>query len=140
MLSGILNAVPQSIFWKDRNGAYLGCNETFAKAVGLESPDRIIGKTDYDLPWPRTEADAYRADDQEVMSRNKPKLHIIEQMQQADGSRLWIDTTKVPLTDATGKPYGVLGVYEDITERKRTEEELKESRQLLETVIETAPT
>jgi len=140
MLSGILNAVPQSIFWKDLNGAYLGCNETFAEAVGLGSPDRIVGKTDYDLPWPRTEADAYRADDQEVMSRNKPKLHIIEQMQQADGSRLWIDTTKVPLTDATGKPYGVLGVYEDITERKRTEEELKESRQLLETVIETAPT
>lgn len=140
MLASIINAVPQSIFWKDLNSVYLGCNETFARAVALGSTEEIIGKTDYDLPWPRSEADAYRADDLEVMKKNRPKQHIIEPLQQADGSRIWIDTTKVPLTDATGTPYGVLGVYEDITERKRTEEDLRESQQLLETVIETAPT
>lgn len=140
MLTGILNSVPQSIFWKDRNSVYLGCNETFAKAVAIGSPDQIIGKTDYDLPWPRAEADAYRADDLEVIHLNQLKRHIIEPLQQADGSRLWIDTTKVPLTDAAGTTYGVLGVYEDITERKQTEEALRESQELLETVIETAPT
>lgn len=139
-LSGILNSVPQSIFWKDLAGRYLGCNETFAKAVGIEGPERIIGKTDYDLPWPRAEADAYRADDMEVISKNQPKRHIVEPLQQADGRRLWIDTSKVPLTDADGRPYGVLGIYEDVTERKRAEEELLESQHLLETVIETAPT
>jgi PAS domain S-box-containing protein len=117
MLSDILNSVPQSVFWKDRNGVYLGCNEEFAKAAGLADAGQIVGKTDYDLPWPRHEADAYRADDQEVILKNRPKRHIQEPLQTSDAKRLWIDTTKVPLVDADGKPYGVLGVYEDITER-----------------------
>jgi len=125
ILASVLNSVPQSIFWKDTNSVYLGCNEAFAKAVGLESPRRIVGKTDYDLPWPRPEAESYRADDQEVMQRNRSKRHIIEPLQQADGSRLWIDTTKVPLIDAIGNPYGILGIYEDITERRKAEIELK---------------
>jgi two-component system, cell cycle sensor histidine kinase and response regulator CckA len=125
MISYILDSVPQSIFWKDRNSVYLGCNEVFARAVGLQSPNDIVGKTDYDLPWPRKEADAYRADDREVMTLNQAKRHIVEPLQQSDGARLWIDTTKIPLTEETGSVYGVLGVYEDITERKKTEDAIK---------------
>jgi PAS domain S-box-containing protein len=126
IITSILNSVPQSIFWKDRNSVYLGCNEVFTRAVGLERPEQIVGKTDYDLPWPRDEADAYRSDDQDVMSANQPKRHIIEPLQQADGTRLWIDTTKVPLTAADGTVYGVLGVYDDITQRKKTEEAIRD--------------
>ena len=125
MLNQILNTTPQSIFWKDINGIYLGCNQVFAQAAGLAAPDRIVGKTDFDLPWPRQEADAYRADDREVIRFNRVKRHIIEPLQQADGTRIWVDTSKVPLLDEQGKVYGVLGVYEDITERKKAEEELK---------------
>ncbi len=55
----------------------LGCNEVFSRAAGLESPDQIVGKTDSDLPWPREEAEAYRADDQEVMTLNQAKRHIM---------------------------------------------------------------
>jgi PAS domain S-box-containing protein len=125
MVTSILNSVPQSVFWKDLNRVYLGCNEVFARAVGLERTDEIVGKTDYDLPWPRNEADAYRADDHEVMTLNQAKRHIFESLQQADGTRLLIETTKVPLTDENGTVYGVLGVYDDITERKRAETELR---------------
>lgn len=125
MISSVLNSIPQSIFWKDRDSVYLGCNEVFARAVGLESSDEIVCKTDYDLPWPRHEADAYRADDQEVMTLKQAKRHIIEPLQQADGTRLWVDTTKIPLTEENGSVYGVLGVYDDITERKKTEDAIK---------------
>jgi PAS domain S-box-containing protein len=135
-LTLILNTVPQSIFWKDSNSVYLGCNAVFAKAAGLNSPDEIIGKTDYDLPWPRAEAEAYRADDREVIESNKSKSHIIEQMQQADGSRLWVDTTKIPLTDDTGRVVGVVGVYEDITGLKQAEAALRHSKALLHSVTE----
>jgi PAS domain S-box-containing protein len=61
------------------------------------------------------------------METAKSKQHIIEPLQQADGRRLWIDTTKIPLFDAEGKVCGVIGVYEDITERKQAIEALQES-------------
>lgn len=125
-LKQILDTTPQSIFWKDRAGVYLGCNLVFAQAAGLDDPDEIKGKTDFDLPWPREEAESYRADDLAVIQSNTAKRHIIEPLQQADGSRLWIDTSKVPLKDTQGHIYGVLGVFQDITEQKRAEEEKKE--------------
>lgn len=132
MLAYILNSIPQTVFWKDRNGVYMGCNDVFARAVGLASPDEIVGKTDFDLPWPKHEAESYIADDKEVMESVRPKRHIVEPLQQADGTRLSIDTTKVPLTDSSGRVYGVLGVYEDITERKAAEARIVRLGQLYE--------
>ncbi len=121
ILRYVLDTIPQSVFWKDGNSVYLGCNQVFANAVNLKSPEEIVGKTDFDLPWPKAEAEAYRADDRDVISRNKPKMHIIEQVQQADGARIWVNTSKLPLRDERGGVNGVLGVYEDITERKQVE-------------------
>ncbi|MHB8881425.1 MAG: PAS domain-containing sensor histidine kinase [Thermodesulfovibrionales bacterium] len=127
MLKQILDTIPQAIFWKDRESVYLGCNAVFAQAAGLEDSGQVKGKTDFELPWPKTEAEIYRRDDREVITSRVAKKHIIEPLQQADGSRLWIDTTKVPLIDQHGNAYGVLGVYEDITERKNAEERLRKS-------------
>lgn len=121
MLNLILDTVPQAIFWKDNHSVYLGCNRVFARDAGLKHPNDIIGKTDFDLPWTPEESAAYRADDQEVISHNTPKIHIIEQQHNADGAHFWLDTSKAPLAD--NEVFGVLGIYENITERKRLEEE-----------------
>ncbi|MBZ0097297.1 MAG: EAL domain-containing protein [Sulfuricella sp.] len=123
MLYLILDTVPQAIFWKDSNSVYLGCNRVFAKDAGLAHANDIIGKTDFDLPWTREESEAYRADDREVMSNNAAKTHIIEQQHNAVGAPVWLDTSKVPLAD--GEVFGVLGIYENITERKRLEEAMR---------------
>jgi PAS domain S-box-containing protein len=125
-LSLVLDNVPQSVFWKDTAGHYLGCNRVFARAVGLDDVTRIVGLTDFDLPWTDADAVAYRAADREVLDRNEAKPHIIEQLQQADGARIWVDTTKVPLRGPDGLPFGVLGVFDDITVRLRTEREKAE--------------
>ncbi len=132
MLAVILDAIPQSIFWKDRTGIYLGCNRNFVQAIGLTDPSEVAGKTDYDLPWPREEADAYRAADRLVVERNEPLRHIIEPALLANGRRIWVDMTKVPLLNGRGKPWGVLGVYEDISERKAAEDELNKINAELE--------
>ena len=137
MLAHILNSVPQGIFWKDLEGVYMGCNKNFSIAAGIDSEDNIIGRTDFDLPWPKNEAEDYRADDREVIENNRPKVHIIEPLQQADGKRLWIDTTKVPLVDDTGSVYGILGIYQDITEQRKGEEALRESRERFSNLFET---
>ncbi len=125
MFKYILNTIPQSVFWKDINSIYMGCNHLFAKTVGLKSSEDIIGKTDFDLPWPKEDSEAYRSDDMYVMKNNIPKIHYLEQAQNPDGTRFWVDTSKLPLVNEKGEVYGVLGVYEDITDIKNTEDELK---------------
>jgi PAS domain S-box-containing protein len=126
MLNTILDTIPQSIFWRDKNGVYLGCNKAFIDSAEMEHADMIIGKTNYELPWSQ-EADAYRADDQEVIISGLPKSHIIEPLKTSNGKNLWVDTTKIPLIDSEGKVNAVLGVLEDITDRKQAEEALRES-------------
>ena len=138
-LAHILDSIPQSVFWKDCNGVYRGCNRVFARTVGIEDPAQIAGKTDYDLTWARNEAEAYLADDREVIVSNKAKNHIIEPLSQKDGTRRWVDTSKIPLRDEAGRVYGVLGVFEDVTERKQAEEELHNEKEKFRVLVEGSP-
>ena len=119
MLRYILDIIPQAVFWKDDKGVYLGCNKAFADVAGVTSTEGIIGKTDFELPWTEEDANAYREDDNLVITTNKPKWHIIEEVQRNDGVRILIDTTKLPLRNEDGSAYGVLGVFEDVTREKQ---------------------
>ena len=139
MFQNVLDHFPGVVFWKDRNSVYLGCNRKFSTGAGLADPKEIIGKTDYDLPWAKTEADSYRADDRLVMESGKSKLNIVETQLQADGSIIWFDTNKIPLFDNEGKVIGVLGTSNDITERKRAEEELIKSAEEIHDLFNRAP-
>jgi len=139
MLSLILNSIPQSIFWKDQNSIYMGCNKVFALEAGLEDAAQIIGKSDFDLPWSREESEAYRRDDREVIESQEPKIHIIETQHQHDGKKVWLDTTKIPLKDILNTGYGVLGIYENITEQKTAQEALQESELRFRVLAESSP-
>jgi len=138
ILKQILDTVPQAIFWKDKAGVYLGCNLVFSTTAGLAGTEQIIGKTDFDLPWPLAEAEIYRADDSQVIASRIPKRNIVEPLQQADGARRWISTTKMPLLDAEEGIHGVLGVFEDITERKQAAEALRESELRMRSIADSA--
>ncbi|MDH4100935.1 MAG: PAS domain S-box protein, partial [Nitrospirota bacterium] len=72
-------------------------------------------------------ADLYRADDRHVMTSDQPKLDFEEPQTTPDGRKITLRTSKIPLKDSSGRVYGVLGTYEDITERKEVEESLKDS-------------
>ena len=137
LLSGIVSSIPQSVFWKDRQSVYLGCNDVFAREVGLAGSAAIVGKTDFDLPFPRQDAEAYRLDDQQVIGSGEPKRHILERMVRGDGQVRWVETTKVALRDGEDAIYGVLGVFEDVTERRdaeaarhELEEQLRKSQKM----------
>lgn len=129
MLTLVLGTIPSWVFWKDRNSVYQGCNYLFAANAGFESPEDIVGKTDYDLPWTRAEAEAYRADDRAVMDSGVPKLNYEETQTTADGRIIWIRTSKVPLKDVDGDTIGILGTFEDFTEEKQAVEALRESEE-----------
>ena len=125
LLQLVLDNIPHYIFWKDRNSVYLGCNRNFAIIAGLNNPLEIVGKTDYDLPWTKEESDFFREGDARVMETDTAEYHIIEPLLQADGTQVWLNTNKMPLHDAEGNVVGILGTFEDITERQIVEEKIR---------------
>ena len=124
IIAAILDAVPARIFWKDKNLRYLGCNAPFARDAGFSRPEDLIGKDDYQMGW-LDQADLYRRDDREVIETGQSKLLIDEPQTTPDGKAITLLTSKVPLRDANGEIFGVLGTYLDVTERARLEEELE---------------
>ncbi|MFX1338176.1 MAG: ATP-binding protein, partial [Promethearchaeota archaeon] len=127
MLQLVLDNIPQFIFWKDINSVYQGCNRNFARVAGVGEPKNIVEKTDYDLPWEQSQAESFYEIDRLVMESNKPESHIIEPQLQADGKKAWLDTNKIPLHNSQGEVVGLLGTYEDITERVLAKKALEKS-------------
>ena len=137
VLHGVLNAAPVRIFWKDRNLVYLGCNTPFARDVGFEKPEDIVGKDDLAMSC-QEQAERYRADDRAVIESGVARLLFDEQQTTPSGERIHLLTSKLPLRDASGVIVGVMGTYYDITQRRRTEEALRESEERLRTILRTA--
>ena len=122
MLQQVLDNIPIRVFWKDKGLNFLGCNQLVADDAGLESPQEIIGKNDFQMPWAE-QAELYQADDKQVMESGEAKINYEEPQTTSDGSKIWLRTNKIPLRDVTGNITGVLGTYDDITESKQAEEE-----------------
>jgi len=118
---------------------YLGCNSVVAGAMGLEHPGEIAGKTDFDSPnFSREQAEFFVAKDREVMDKNEPVYGIVERLTRADGSTIWLETNKAPLRDDEGRVVGVLGTWQDISDRKLAEEQLLRSEQKYRDLVETS--
>jgi two-component system cell cycle sensor histidine kinase/response regulator CckA len=130
LLRNIITHIPCGVFWKDRNLAYLGCNEQVARDLGLAAPQDLVGLTDFDWEVTQDEARFYQECDRQVIESGKAILNIEETQTRRDGTRLTLLTSKVPLRDASGAVVGVLGVYQDITSRKRLEEQLRQAQKL----------
>jgi PAS domain S-box-containing protein len=128
LLQLVMDSLPMSIFWKDRNSRYLGCNRRLLLDAGLSSSQEIIGKTDFDMPW-REEAPLYQADDSLVIESGQSKLNIEEPFTKIGNISRWLRTNKIPLKTSNGEIIGVLCSYEDITEQREIEGQLKTSEQ-----------
>ncbi len=131
LLQSVVENVPVRVFWKDRDLRYLGCNIQFAGDAGCSSPDKMTGKTDFEMGW-KDLAEVYQADDRAVMDTGVPKIGFEEPQTTPDGDTIWLRTSKVPLRDDGNRVIGVLGIYEDITERKQAEQQLRKLAQAVE--------
>jgi PAS domain S-box-containing protein len=124
----VLDHLPQGIFWKDTTLKYRGCNQRAARHAGLTSSDAVVGRTDYELEW-KAIAEAYRADDRQVLESGQARTNFEEEIEHADGSVSYVTTTKVPLRDAAGRIVGILGTYQNVDERRRGYEALRASEE-----------
>jgi PAS domain S-box-containing protein len=139
LFENIISNIPVYVFWKDKDSRYLGCNQRFATVAGVRRKEAIAGKTDLDLAWKTKEAELTRQIDQKVMRRGEPLLDLEETQLQADGREATFLSSRVPLRDDSGSVVGILGIYIDITERKRNEEITRDSKRNLATLIAHLP-
>jgi PAS domain S-box-containing protein len=132
MLQTVLDNIPQGVFWKDRGSRYLGCNRVAARPWGLEPAD-LVGKTDRDIAALRPEQVAFfLRKDREVMDADAPELNILEPATLPGGETVWLETCKIPMHDSDGRVVGVLGTWQDVTERKNAREALERSNRMLD--------
>jgi PAS domain S-box-containing protein/putative nucleotidyltransferase with HDIG domain len=128
LLLSVVENVPARVFWKGSDLRFLGCNSLFARDAGFVRPEDLAGKSDLEMPW-CAQAERYRQDDQSVIDSGVPKLGIEEPQSSPDRRTRWLRTSKVPLRGPTDTAIGVLGMYEDVTDRKAAEDELRKSEQ-----------
>ncbi|MEK7990569.1 MAG: EAL domain-containing protein [Thiotrichaceae bacterium] len=135
MLKSVLDNIPQYIFWKDVNESYLGCNDNFAQLIGIEDINQIIGKNDDMLIEEYADADILNFLDNCPHTTDAPCYHFISAVDR-ENNTLWFDINTIPLQNDNAEYIGYLGTFEDITERKQTEEKLKQAAKVLENSAE----
>ncbi|MFZ2406624.1 MAG: PAS domain S-box protein [Methylobacter sp.] len=117
-LRTMIDTLPMMAWFKDTDSRFLVVNQALATASS-HSEDDLVGKSDLDI-WPREHAEAYRADDAEVMATRQRKA-VEEPFVDAQDGAIWIETFKAPVMDEDGRVLGTVGVARDISERKAVE-------------------
>lgn len=131
-LSAIINSTTAMIYIKDTESRYLLINRHFEAVFRVDNED-LRGKTDYDF-LPREVADAVRENDRLVREAGRP-VEFEEVVPHQDEEHIYI-SIKFPLRRASGEIYAVCGISTDITERKRAETELENTKQSLERLVD----
>jgi PAS domain S-box-containing protein len=131
----LLENLPQKIFLKDKNSVYTCCNKNYADDLKIK-PQEIAGKTDYDF-YPKELAEKYRADDKQIIETGQIK--DIEEKYIQNGQEFIVHTVKTPVRDEYGNNIAVLGIFWDITEKKRVEQALDDAKRRYQTLFDNAP-
>ena len=133
-LDTILENLPNMLFVKDaKELKFLRFNNAGEKLLGYSRAD-LIGKNDYDF-FPKEQADFFTEKDNQVLN-NGELIDIHEELISTTTGEKWLRTKKIPVNDHNGNPLYLIGISEDITQKKESEEKIKEINQKLETAIE----
>ncbi|MGD0799691.1 MAG: PAS domain S-box protein [Terracidiphilus sp.] len=125
ILRALIDNIPDFMYVKDAEGRFVVANASLASVVGLETPEAMLGKTDFDF-FPPELAQAFYEDEQSV--KRTGQLQSWERhLTGRAGNVVHYVTTKVPLRDSQGSVTGLAGIGHDISKRKRMESELREA-------------
>ena len=114
----LIEVMPCPVFYKARDGRYLGCNGAFAEYIGRPR-EQIIGRTVHEVA-PKELADRYAAADAALFAQTGTQMYEVR-MQWGDGSLRDVVMHKATFAGADGVVGGLVGVVTDITERKLAE-------------------
>jgi PAS domain S-box-containing protein len=138
LLDGLMDAIPDNIYFKDSQSRFLRINRAKAQRSGLASPDDAVGKSDSDFFQPEHARKAFD-DEQRVMRTGEPLVDHQEKLIWPDGHVSWVSATKVPLQTRDGRVLGTLGVSRDITAQRLIADALQRERDRLRTLIDNLP-
>ncbi len=145
LIRTIIDIIPDQIFVRDRDCRFILSNKSDAKKMGVTDPEKLVGMRDDDF-FPPELAAQYQADDRLVMETGRSMINHEEPLVEADGRKIWILTSKIPLYDDQDQVVGLVGISRDITERKEAEkkliqamEENRASREFLQNILDTSP-
>ena len=130
VLENIISVMPGNVYWMDTEGVYLGCNDNEARSVGLSSRKDIVGKRNVDIPG-FVMPEVLDPINQAVITQGKAVV-AEEPAVLADGTPAVFLSNKVPLCNSKGEVVGMLGISFDITDRKKAEQSLIESKKHIE--------
>jgi PAS domain S-box-containing protein len=123
LLRTLIDTLPDSISVKDAGGRYLMDNAAHLQLVGKTDSSEVVGRTVHDL-YSREAALKFQQDDLRLIETGKPIIDKEEPFIDANGRERWLQTTKMPIFDASGKVTSFVCASRDITERKRSREQL----------------
>jgi len=118
----LVETMPQNVFRKDREGRFTFANQQYCHHYSCKLED-ILGKTDYDF-FPKELAEKYQADDLRVLETGQT-LEVTEEHHPFGQEKATVQVVKTPLYDADGKIAGLQGIFWDITEKRRAEEQIR---------------
>ncbi len=134
ILNALMEYIPDSIFFKDLSSRFIRINKACSDKFGIKNPEEAKRKTDFDFFSEEHAKQAYE-DEQNIIKTGKPIIGFEEKETFEDKADKWTYTTKMPLYNNKGKIIGTFGITSDITDRKKSEEELKESRSKIEAIL-----
>lgn len=100
-------------FAKNLADEFVSCNDPFVRMVGAKAAADVLGKNDFDFA-PADLATRFVRDDQEVMTTGRPIERRIELVPNADGSITWHETSKIAITNRSGRVIGLAGITRDL--------------------------
>jgi two-component system, NtrC family, sensor kinase len=125
-LKWAIERLPQAIFWKNNHSVYLGCNQKFAQIVKLQHSEEIIGKTDNDLPWKQEDLEKIRRWNERILEHQIPERHQLEILSISEDLSIFLNLHQMPLRDEGERLIGILGIVEDVTDRKQIDKALRD--------------
>ncbi|MDQ3999542.1 MAG: PAS domain S-box protein, partial [Actinomycetota bacterium] len=137
LLRTLIDSLPEQVYVKDTESRYIFNNIAHVRALGAQSPEEIVGKSDSDF-YPKELATQYLADEQEVIHSDRSLVDKEEWSVDGEGNERRHSTTKVPLRDDSGNIVGLVGITRNVTERKQAEEALERLNHQNELILNSA--
>lgn len=130
LMDELLINLPEHIYFKDKESRFIRFSHSMLKLFGLEKPEELIGKSDFDFFSEEHARPAFE-DEQRIIKTGKAIIDIEEKEVMPDGRIRWVNTTKMPLKNGKGEIMGTFGISKNITHMKKLEEEAIEKAQKL---------